>query len=54
MFPVLAFKKKGKSLFLAIQLLAEFDFDYATSRSGILDHQTIKTVYIWPSGGFTG
>ena len=46
MFPVLALKKKGKSLFLAIQLLPEFDFDHATPKPGILDHRNIKTVHI--------
>jgi len=37
---------EGKSLFLTIQLLSEFDFGHATPQPGILDHQTIKTVHI--------
>jgi hypothetical protein len=45
MFPVLAFKKKRKSLFLAIQLLPEFDFSHPTPKPGIFDHSTVKTVH---------
>ena len=47
-------KSTGKNLFLAIQLLSEFDFGHATPKPGILNHRTIKTVHIRPSDGFAG
>jgi len=40
-------KFKGKeNLFLTIQLFFKFDFGHPTSKLSILDHQTIKTIYI--------
>ena len=44
----------GKSSFFAIQLSSEFDFGHSTSKLGILDHQTIKTDYIWSFSYFEG
>ena len=44
----------GKSSFLTILLSPEFDFGHQTSKPDILDHRTIKTVYIWPFGCFEG
>jgi hypothetical protein len=42
----------GKSPFLTIQLYAKFGFGHRTSKPDIFDHPTVKTVQIWPSGGF--
>jgi hypothetical protein len=42
----------GKSLFLTIQLLPQFDFGHRTSKMDIFDHPTLKTVYNGPSSGF--
>ena len=49
-FQIMSFRE-GKNLFLVIQLLSEFDFGHATSKPGILDHRTIKTVHIWSCSG---
>jgi hypothetical protein len=43
---------KGRSPFLAIQLLPEFGFDHETAKLGIFDHPTLETVHFLPSGGF--
>jgi hypothetical protein len=37
---------------LTIQLYAKFGFGHRTSKPDIFDHPTVKTVQIWPSGGF--
>jgi hypothetical protein len=37
--------RKGKSLFLTIQLLSQFGFGHRTPKSGIFDHPTFKTIY---------
>jgi hypothetical protein len=39
-------KKKEKVHFLTIQLSPEFDFSHQTPKPGILNHRTIKTIYI--------
>ena len=44
--------QRKKNLFLAIQLLLEFDFNHATSKLSIIDHPTLKTGQIWPSWWF--
>jgi hypothetical protein len=38
-----------EKIVLAIELLVEFGFDHRTSKSGIFDHLTIKTIHLWPS-----
>jgi hypothetical protein len=45
---------KGRSSFLTIEILTKFDFDHRTSKPGIFDHPTIKTIHFWPSDGFQG
>jgi hypothetical protein len=44
----------GRSPFLTIELSAKFGFDHQTSKLGIFDHPTIKTIHFWPSLGFQG
>jgi hypothetical protein len=46
--------KSSKSIFLTIQLLPQFGFDYRTSKTDIFDHLTLKTVNNCPLGGFDG
>jgi len=41
-----SFEFGKKVYFLPFQLSTEFDFDHPTPKSDILNHQTIKTVYI--------
>jgi hypothetical protein len=39
---------------LNIQLLPQSGSGHQTSKLGMFNHQTLKTVYNWPSGGFNG
>jgi hypothetical protein len=45
---------QGKSPFLTIQLLSQFDFGHRTSKPDIFDHPTLETVHNCPSGSFDG
>jgi hypothetical protein len=41
--------QEGKSLFLIIQLLPQFDFSHRTLKPDIFDHPTLTTAHNWPS-----
>jgi hypothetical protein len=49
---IVQYYKQGKSPFLAIQFLTQFDFGHRISKPSIFDHTTLKTVDNWPSGCF--
>jgi hypothetical protein len=42
----------GKSPFLTIQFLPQFDFGHEASKIGIFDHLILKTIHNWPLGSF--